>query len=198
MSSIEARRHFAIPVYNGPLPGFDDVRPALVEWILSLREQDRGVSISNRGGWHSRTDLHRLEDDRAHELATMLRAFSERALRGSYDGAEIQAEITECWANVCGRGAWHSPHDHFPAHWSGVLYVSARHCLAHANDDREGRIELLNPIPLARAFGMPSGIVYEPVDGMVLLFPGAIQHLVHPNPSEDDRISVAFNLVVRK
>jgi uncharacterized protein (TIGR02466 family) len=196
MAGIELRRHFSVPVYTGTLPEFEELRAGLVDLGLSLRERTAGVSVSNRGGWHSETNLHLLDDDRARALAAALIAFSQQALRESYPGREVQARITECWINVAGKGAWHSPHDHFPAHWSGVLYVSARHVRAAAEDDRAGCIELLNPIPLARAFGLPSGIAYEPKDGLILLFPGPIQHLVHPNPSDEDRISIAFNLVV--
>jgi uncharacterized protein (TIGR02466 family) len=196
MAGIELRRHFSVPVYTGMLPEFDELRAGLVDMALSLRERTAGVSISNRGGWHSATNLHQVEDERARTLTAALIAFSETALRESYAGKNVRAQITESWINVAGKGAWHSPHDHFPAHWSGVLYVSARHVLAAAEDDRAGRIELLNPIPLARAFGLPSGVAYEPQDGLIILFPGPIQHLVHPNPSDEERISVAFNLVV--
>jgi uncharacterized protein (TIGR02466 family) len=196
MQGVELRRHFSVPVYTGMLPEFEELRAGLVDLALSLRARTAGVSISNRGGWHSETNLHLLDDDRARTLARGLIDFSETALRDSYAGRPVRARITESWINVAGKGAWHSPHDHFPAHWSGVLYVSARHVLAAAEDDRAGRIELLNPIPLARAFGLPSGVAYEPKDGLIILFPGPIQHLVHPNPSDEERISVAFNLVV--
>ena len=197
MAARELRRLFGLPVHAGPLAGFDDQRAGLVEWITSLAEHTPGIQISNRGGgWHSTTDLHQLDDPRARWLAEALVGWCDDVLAGSYAGRAVRTRLTECWANVGGKGAWHSPHDHFPAHWSGVLYVAARHCLAAAEDDRAGRLELLNPIPLGRAFGLPAGIVYEPNDGGVILFPGALQHLVHPNPSQDLRISISFNVVV--
>src|SRR5207253_1842917 len=95
----------------------------LVDLALFLRDRTGGVSISNRGGWHSEPNLHQLEDERARALTKALIEFSETALRDSYAGKSVRAQITESWINVAGKGAWHSPHDHFPAHWSGVLYV---------------------------------------------------------------------------
>ena len=197
MGKNELRRLFALPVHTGPLEGFDERRADLVAFVSTLRESTPGVQVSNRGGgWHSSTDLHRHADPSARWLAESLVTFCDATLAASYPGRKVQTRLTECWANVGGKGAWHSPHDHFPAHWSGVLYVSARHCLEGAEDDRAGRLELLNPIPLARAFGLPVGVVYEPNDGAVVLFPGALQHLVHPNPSHELRISISFNVVV--
>jgi hypothetical protein len=34
------------------------------------------------------------------------------------------------------------------------------------------------------------------LNGGIVLFPGALQHLMYPNPSHELRISVSFNLVV--
>jgi uncharacterized protein (TIGR02466 family) len=197
MEAKETRRLFGLPVHAGPIEGFDDRRAELVAMLTSLMEKEAGIQLTNRGGgWHSKNDLHLRDDPSARWLGEALTTFCDRALEGAYPGRVARTRLTECWANVCGKGAWHTPHDHFPAHWSGVLYVAARHCLADADDDRAGRLELMNPIPLARAFGQPAGILYEPIDGGIVLFPGALQHFVHPNPSHELRISVSFNVVV--
>jgi hypothetical protein len=77
-----------------------------------------------------------------------------------------------------------------------VLYVDAEPDTPADARDKSGKLELLNPIPLAESFGQPSGVTLTPRNGVVLLFPGSLSHLVHPSRSARERVSVSFNFDV--
>ena len=36
----------------------------------------------------------------------------------------------------------------------------------------------------------------DPVDNQLIIFPAWIQHMVEPNMSEEDRVSIAFNIEI--
>ena len=44
---------------------------------------------------------------------------------------------------------------------------------------------------------VPSGAVFDPSDGLMLLFPSPMLHLVHPTEGDAPRITVAFDLGIR-
>src|SRR3954467_4098670 len=50
---------FATPVVLGKLDGAAELNAALERQILSKREEDRGLKLSNRGGWQSTHDFVR-------------------------------------------------------------------------------------------------------------------------------------------
>jgi hypothetical protein len=47
---------------------------------------------------------------------------------------------------------------------------------------------------MAQRFGQPSGIGITPRDALIVLFPGALRHFVHPVRGAGPRVSVSFNL----
>jgi uncharacterized protein (TIGR02466 family) len=102
--------------------------------------------------------------------------------------------LTDMWAMVLRAGAWASPHHHFPSVWSGVVYLSANDWVGADHSDRAGKLEFENPIPMAERFGQPGGVVITPRDSLLVLFPGALKHFVHPVRATGPRVSVSFNL----
>lgn len=104
--------------------------------------------------------------------------------------------ITGCWANINPVGAAHKEHQHPNNFLSGVYYVKA--------GEGGNRIEFADPRPQAH-FLMPqvklnngynSGktmITIQP--GVIVLFPSWLRHSVPANHSQEERISIAFNLM---
>jgi len=188
---------FAIPIFRGMLAGFDAERAALLGLVERERGGSAGLSVSNRGGFRSGNALHASPDPAMRYLVRAILEFSVGALGPLLGGFRSQdLALSECWANVDGPGAFHTPHCHHPAAWSGVVYVSAEQSLATDPASREGKIELLSPVPVPQAFAVPTGVTVAPRDGMILLFPAGLPHLVHPHHEESERVSIAFNLDV--
>jgi uncharacterized protein (TIGR02466 family) len=86
---------------------------------------------------------------------------------------------------------------HSSATWSGTYYVSAGDP-SPADRPGAGNLAFLDPI-LAGQMSFFSGILPEfyeffPRQGLMVLFPAYLQHLVLPYLGERPRISIAFNL----
>jgi uncharacterized protein (TIGR02466 family) len=78
-------------------------------------------------------------------------------------------------------------------------------CVYYVKGNKDaGNIEIMSPISAKCHVIYPDHIStynrftsdrywYDPEPGKLLIFPAWITHYVHPNISEDERISIAFN-----
>jgi hypothetical protein len=100
------------------------------------------------------------------------------------------------WAMVLERGDYVVLHEHGEAHWSTVYYVDA------GDDDaaESGLLAFVDPrrggrsVPGADLF--PTTFTVRPRTGTLVIFPGWLQHYVHPYRGSRPRISISCNLVM--
>lgn len=110
------------------------------------------------------------------------------------------------WVNVNALGDYHDPHNHPHAYLSGTYYVRVpadRATTGNRRDLRPGCITLYDPRGAVNmtairgdAFVDPEYTV-RPEPGLLLLWPAFLMHFVHPNLSDEPRISVSFNLMLK-
>lgn len=193
---IEVLRHFSVPIYSLLVPDFEARKGELVRALADIRNEGPGVAMTNRNAWHSELELHRRDDARLRWVVDNATALARGALGDYYGGfRDTEPRVVDMWAVIGGRGAWHTPHHHMPRAWSGVFYVAAEHVVSKSDPmDRAGKLEFLNPIAAAQTFFSPPSVAYAPRDGLMLLFPAALSHLVHPNTSDEERVIMSFNL----
>lgn len=186
---------FGVPIYEVGIPEFELHQQNLANIILQLREQDAGSKVSNQGGWHSENNLHQSSDESIRWLVGEIQKISRNCIRHSKTIApNARIGLAACWANVNESGDWNAPHAHFPADWSGVCYVQINRQSAEAvKSDKDGDILFFNPLPLGPQYQRFPTINRRPQNGMVLLFPSYLVHMVAPHFENDPRISVAFN-----
>ncbi len=196
---VDVLKLFALTVFSSKkLDGFEEHRKALIDRIDLLRANKRGMQASNQHAFHSERDFLVAQDDATRWLKASLIAFAEEALKPMLTTTKPwEAFVSHCWALAADKGGWLVPHNHFPAPWAGVVYLEAAHSISPDPQDTAGRLELLCPIPLAEVFGLQSGATVAPLDGHIVMFPGALQHVVHPHRTERTRYSVSFNLAIR-
>jgi uncharacterized protein (TIGR02466 family) len=110
------------------------------------------------------------------------------------------------WANVNRLGDYHDPHNHPYAYLSGTYYVrvpQSRAALKNRTDVRPGCITFYDPRGAANMTAIKDDPQIEPEftvhpnPGMILLWPAFLTHFVHPNLSEEPRISISFNVVIK-
>lgn len=100
--------------------------------------------------------------------------------------------LNNCWVNISKNGAYQETHNHGSSLISGVIYVNV--------NENSGGFQLINPLTTESILmGSPDkvfGPTYNitPQQGMILLFPGWMDHRVLPNESNIDRISISFNI----
>ncbi len=110
------------------------------------------------------------------------------------------------WANVNRLGDYHDPHNHPHAYLSGTYYVrvpQARATQRNRADVRPGCITFYDPRGAVNMGAIRDDpqvepeLTIAPQPGMVLMWPAFLLHYVHPNLSEEPRISISFNLIVK-
>jgi len=131
-------------------------------------------------------------------------------------GVEYDIEWSmQGWANINRCGDYHNLHNHPHSYLSGTYYVqvprsnndkqadSQRTTGAGRSDLNPGAISFFDPRPQANmtAIGGDGQIDPElriqPEPGLILLWPSFLHHLVHPNLSDDLRVSVSFNVLLK-
>jgi uncharacterized protein (TIGR02466 family) len=176
--------------WNFVWSGFPEVdRDTLTKAVYDLRDTTKGITVSNRGGWHSAVQNPPTCIPEFREIEYTIRAFAEAAIRE--DGLSVGIKDLYWWVNINGSGAYNRPHNHPKTDLSAVYYLK---CSRNAGDLVLARTDcgtygnLFNNLPDGREF------VVTPEEGKLVLFPGHLWHWVEPNPSNEDRISITFNI----
>ncbi|MDX1430891.1 MAG: TIGR02466 family protein [Gammaproteobacteria bacterium] len=138
-------------------------------------------------------DLHRLP-----ELAPLVELI-QAAVGGVLDYLDAQCRtlvITGCWANVNAPGARHRAHTHPNNFLSGVYYVQTREGSDRiVFDDPRPQSFVVSPLAREVTLDNAAEIRMTVSDGTLILFPAWLQHRVDDNKSNENRISVAFNVM---
>ncbi|HEV8312743.1 MAG TPA: 2OG-Fe(II) oxygenase family protein [Burkholderiaceae bacterium] len=184
--------------------------PSLV-WKLTLRPQLRDALAADalaalaalrgnepplaRGqGWQSPQDLHRREP-----FATLVGCIDDATrsiLRFLHIADDAACEITGCWATVLAPGAAHKLHSHPNNFLSGVYYLRTSPGADTINfHDPRKQTAVIRPPVLALSAENTDQVVVQVSDGTLLMFPSYLEHSVDATSSDDERISVSFNLM---
>ena len=162
--------------------------------IIEWSKRDPGVKKTNRNGWHSTTNMHKIPviQPLVNELFIMIKDVWQE------EWLDREPLLGNMWANINPPGAYNAPHIHPNSHFSGVYYVKASKdsCKLACNDPRPG-VQLSMPV---RKKGQPPKDLWrevhlEPKEGRIIMFPYYLWHCVEPNLSNDIRISVSFNFI---
>lgn len=114
--------------------------------------------------------------------------------------------VIQGWANVNRLGDYHDPHNHPYAYLSGTYYVRVpQERSTHHNraDVRPGCITFYDPRGTVNMTAIRNDpqidpeFTMTPTPGMILLWPAFLMHFVHPNLSDEPRISISFNLIIK-
>ena len=162
--------------------------------IINWSKRDPGVKKTNRNGWHSTTEMHKMPVFKPliDELFKMqFEIYKEEWL-------DREPMLGNMWANINPPGGYNAPHIHPNSLYSGVYYIKAPKDSGDLvfNDPRPG--EQLN-MPAIKKGPPPKHLWREvhlaPVEGRIIIFPFYLWHNVEPNLSNDIRISVSFNFI---
>ena len=182
---------FPVSIHQIDINGFDDVKNDLIDYIYDLKSNEpNGVTLSNRGGWQS--SLFELNKD------NLLQKFLIKSLNNlpihqlcSFDG--------DYWININPPNSFNVKHNHPSTDLAGVLWIKC--------PDDSGNILFENPFVFHDFTTINAytdkfkymnkqyhSFDFQPVEGRILIFPAHLLHEVKENKSNQDRISVSFNL----
>ena len=188
--------HFPTPIYIKDIPNVVQLNQYLEQKILQWSQQDKGVSKTNAGGWHSTTDMNLKEEYNV--LTKELFAMQEEIFKKEF--LTQKPVLGNMWANINYPGNFNRPHLHPNALFSGVYWIKA--------PVNSGNLMLYDPRPGVHTT-MPNRkegrlppelwreVHYQPRAGTIVMFPAWMWHEVRSNKSNDTRISVSFNFLQR-
>jgi hypothetical protein len=104
----------------------------------------------------------------------------------------------EAWAMVMQNGDYTITHDHGDSHWSTTYYVDAGDADLERSPN-SGALALLDPRRGGRPIaGVDPGSTFtiRPRTGMLVVFPGYLQHYVHAYRGTRPRVAIACNLTL--
>tara|TARA_B100001996_G_scaffold324109_1_gene269502 strand:- start:532 stop:1167 length:636 start_codon:yes stop_codon:yes gene_type:complete len=190
---------FHTPLFEIELDNVDN--NLLIEKIYELREDDKeGVTKSNMGGWHSK---FRDDTDGVETFFELFKELGDILLNLPFDPKITEIENLDAWAMINKRNSWNQLHNHLftfgkaRCDLSGVYYVKVP-------EGDCGDILFRNPVPavVGNSFMMMryhANKEWErrfPKTGFMYIFPAFLDHMVLPNNTDEDRISISFNMTV--
>jgi len=160
-------------------------------------EDATGRRLSNEGGWQSmdfRPDVHA----ELAPLANLIMQQSQQCVRDfGYREDTGFIIIENFWFNINTKGNSNAVHIHDNSFLSGTFYVDATEDQGritfyknHALDYITSSYGIINQYTPISA----SAISYAPNTGKLIMFPGHLPHGVTHNPTDRERISIAFNV----
>ena len=101
------------------------------------------------------------------------------------------------WATVTPAHGYSVIHDHSESHWSAVFWLDPGDADLAAHPD-SGALTFLDPRRVPSAVGgatlHPSLFTVRPRAGTLVIFPGWLQHFVHPYAGSRPRVAVSANI----
>lgn len=183
------------------LPGADKANPVLAQEIARLEAANAELTTDYRA-----QNFLAGENPAVAWLKDCVNRATVNYLRRL--GIDYQLDWSlQAWPNVNRLGDYHDPHNHPHAYLSGTYYVAvpeSRAKLRTRSDLRPGCISFYDPRAAANMTAIKGDGQIEaeytvsPKPGEILLWPAFLLHFVHPNLSEEPRLSVSFNVVLKR
>jgi len=171
------------------------------KFCKKLAEKSKGRVLSNVGGWQS-DDLyfHEKTDNKLKPLFNLI-WLELKNVADKLDLLEhykLNENTLQFWININNQENYNAIHNHPCSFLSGVYYVKV--------PKNSGNIIFHHPNPLMKFWyqqytktlsheSHPTVFV-EPKENKLVIFPSWLEHVVEPNKSKKDRISIAFNIAL--
>lgn len=173
---------------------------ALVALVEDMERQTDQLTASH---WH---DGKLFDVD--HDAIRWLKAGIDETIQAYFDRVGMNYGIgwnIAAWPNINRIGDYHAPHNHAWSYLSGTYYVKVPEppggAAAKGRASSAG-ISFYDPrttVNMLAADGEALGrseFAVRPSAGTMMMWDSSITHSVHPNLSEDTRISISFNIAL--
>lgn len=163
-------------IWKADIENFQDINHRILDTISNHRLlSPKGYTdYINVNVWQSNWNME--NEPGFNDLAKLSLDFCEEISKTHFNFHKWQGKIVDCWTNVYNNESGCRIHQHFPATFSLVYYVSV--------PENSGCITFPD-----------LEIKIQPYPGLLLCFRGDTWHGVEMNQTNNDRIIVAFNIV---
>ena len=184
---------FPVPIHVFDIKDFKLYQKDLIDYAYTLKSKDvETPNRSNVGGWQSRTFHLNNQSDKLHSLLmdciTSLPSLKK----------DINIYV-KAWVNINSPGSFNLKHSHPTSDLSGVLWIKC--------PENCGNIWFESPMCYQTFKEIESytqdfkdknrydhSYWFPPMEGRFIIFPSHLEHDVRENLSNEDRISVSFNI----
>lgn len=188
---------FPTIIHQFDIGGFEHIKEQLIDYSYNLKNKDpEGTKLSNHGGWQSTSFPVTTKEDVLQSL--LINCLSK------FPSVSESVNITiSAWVNINKTGDYNVRHVHPDCDLSGVLWIKC--------PPNSGAIRFVSPYEfqdynLIKSYtedfknenNFNQKFHVTPTEGKIIIFPSHLHHLVEENKSNDDRISVSFNLKLNK
>ena len=184
---------FPSVIHQFDVNGFGEIQDKLIDYAYDLKKiEPEGVSISNQGGWQSPDFSVNNENDVLHH-------FLINCLAGFPVIDESFNIKVDAWVNINKPGDYNIKHNHPTADLAGVLYIKCPEDCGVIQFDCPTAFQSHNELhSYTDDFKNQNNLFHcfyiTPTEGRIFVFPAHLEHHVHKNNSNEDRISVSFNI----
>jgi len=181
----------------------DDIFPTEIYFVDDLLEQNE-IDIMKKDiydtyvdkvNWQSKPDLYK---NLKYKTLTNKIIEASKIVLEHFKFYDYEAfKITDMWSNILKPGEMHRPHTHSNNILSGVYYVQS---------DEKANIQFYDPRPQAGVLqpsiskwnkGNASIWFYPSKTNRLIIFPSWLTHFVPVNTSKENRLSIAFNVMLK-
>ena len=185
---------FPSSVHLIDIENYDAVKEVALSFIYKEQKNNPSSSPkSNRGGWQSHRHYHQGDNIIKKIIDEGLSKHSECYL--DYKKLEYSA----LWFNINKKGDYNILHQHPGCDLGGVFWIKTPpNCgvIAFASLHSFPASTYLDSINEEYRYHTRNyhDFMFNPLEGRMLIFPSYLRHSVEVNESDEDRISVSFNL----
>ena len=164
------------------------------EIILKKEKTESSRSISNKDGWQSQDSL--LKEKDFSKITDFLYDCTSFIVEDIYKN-DVKFFMISSWANVNRKGDYNERHIHGYSHWSCVYYVTGTYTSPIFFIDPRVRAEMYSSTFMKnnKYHNIVGPEKCEP--GQVLFFPSWLEHGVPKNSTDNPRISISCNFVLK-
>ena len=196
--NMSVHGYFSTPIYDNTLVGAElvAVQEELDQVVADLKSKD---SFKHNEQWLPNT--HKLSDttfsqnllldyNTTHFIdALKFHVFNYVKILGVPEMKTQQFSIRQSWMTNTGKHEFAHTHNHGSVDIAGVYY--------YKTNGEDGSINFMNPVAQFSTYlleHLPNNVSYEPKVGKIILFPGWMDHGVPANYTDNERISISFNI----
>ena len=181
---------FSTPFWQTQVQGVDNA--SIREYCYHLKDNTKGVVISNRGGWHSKEILKPIPEALTFlvdQITAYINGYCAQ-ITGINDLA-----VGNLWVNINPPNTFNRRHDHQNAVLSAVYYVDAEGSnIGNFVIERDDNMEFFAG-KYKNSPTMQTAVPITPLTNFLFVLPAWTYHSVEPNLEKQDRISIAMNFV---
>ncbi len=187
---------FPTVIHEIPIKNFRKIKDDIIKRVYLERDKDPDGAIkSNVGGWQSQE----LDDGEELIISTIVNKVGDYFSRERILTGEQGLDFMNFWININNKDSYNMKHIHGNADLSGVFWIKF--------PPKSGNIQFDSPFAYNRhnevlnyssRFKEKCNLYptywLEPIEGNVVVFPASLYHRVTQNKTNEDRISIAFNI----